>query len=68
MATAKTIPSDIDPAPDPEQTPPHVPASPQADGTPTASTQEGHIGAREDQVSDTTPPAGKIYKDEPKQG
>ena len=27
-----------------------------------------HIGATEDQVSDTTAPAGSAYKDEPKQG
>jgi hypothetical protein len=28
----------------------------------------GHIGAREDQVSDTQAPAGDAFKDEPKQG
>ena len=29
---------------------------------------DDHIGATEDQVSDTSPPAGEAYKDEPKQG
>jgi len=29
---------------------------------------DGHIGAREDQVSDTQAPAGDAFKDEPKQG
>jgi hypothetical protein len=29
---------------------------------------DGHIGAREDQVSDTQAPAGDAYQDEPKQG
>jgi hypothetical protein len=27
-----------------------------------------HLGARENQVSSTTPPAGSAYNDEPKQG
>lgn len=30
--------------------------------------EDGHIGATEDQVSDTTAPAGDAYKDEPRQG
>ena len=29
---------------------------------------DAHIGATEDQVSDTQAPAGEAYKDEPKQG
>ena len=29
---------------------------------------DGHIGAREDQVSDTQAPAGEAFDDEPKQG
>lgn len=29
---------------------------------------DGHIGAREDQMSDTRAPAGDAFKDEPKQG
>lgn len=29
---------------------------------------DGHLGATEDQVSDTAPPAGEAYNDEPKQG
>ena len=33
-----------------------------------ADPADGHIGATEDQVSDTTPPAGEAYNDEPKQG
>ena len=30
--------------------------------------ESGHIGATEDQVSDTTAPSGEEYKDEPRQG
>jgi hypothetical protein len=30
--------------------------------------EDAHIGAREDQVSDTQAPAGDAFKDEPKQG
>jgi hypothetical protein len=29
---------------------------------------DAHLGATEDQVSDTSAPAGDAYKDEPKQG
>jgi hypothetical protein len=29
---------------------------------------DAHIGATEDQVSETQPPSGEDYKDEPKQG
>ena len=29
---------------------------------------DGHIGAREDQMSDTQAPAGEAFEDEPKQG
>ena len=29
---------------------------------------DAHIGATEDQVSDTAPPSGNVFKDEPKQG
>jgi len=29
---------------------------------------DAHIGAREDQMSDTQAPAGEAFKDEPKQG
>ena len=35
-------------------------------GSPTPA--DGHIGAREDQVSNTQAPAGDAFKDEPKQG
>jgi hypothetical protein len=35
---------------------------------PTPDSGDDHIGATEDQVSDTSPPAGEAYKDEPKQG
>ena len=53
--------------------------SPQADGTPESlhkaekkgtKTDAGdeHLGARESQVSTTSPPAGQAYSDEPKQG
>ena len=31
-------------------------------------TEDAHIGATEDQVSDTAPPSGNVFKDEPKQG
>ena len=30
--------------------------------------EDAHIGATEDQVSDTTPPSGDAFKDEPRQG
>lgn len=30
--------------------------------------EDAHIGATEDQVSDTTAPAGDAFKDEPRQG
>jgi len=30
--------------------------------------QDAHIGAREDQVSDTPAPAGEAFEDEPRQG
>jgi hypothetical protein len=45
--------------------PPHP-----SDATPGAQPEsaDDHLGATEDQVSDTSPPAGDIYKDEPKQG
>jgi hypothetical protein len=33
-----------------------------------AGSGDGHIGATEDQMSDTQAPAGEGYKDEPKQG
>jgi hypothetical protein len=36
-------------------------------GTP-VSPEDAHIGATEDQVSDTAAPSGEAYKDEPKQG
>ena len=35
---------------------------------PPADLGDKHIGATEDQVSDTQAPAGEAYKDEPKQG
>jgi hypothetical protein len=33
-----------------------------------ADAGDGHLGATEDQMSDTQAPAGEAYKDEPKQG
>jgi hypothetical protein len=30
--------------------------------------EDGHIGATEDQVSDTPAPAGSVFEDEPRQG
>ena len=36
--------------------------------SPPADLGDKHIGATEDQVSDTQAPAGEDYKDEPKQG
>ena len=30
--------------------------------------EDAHIGATEDQVSDTSAPSGDLFKDEPKQG
>ncbi len=35
---------------------------------PPPESEDDHLGATEDQVSDTSPPAGEAYKDEPKQG
>ena len=45
-------------------TPP--PKSPAPQTAPDAG--DKHIGATEDQVSDTSPPAGEAFEDEPKQG
>jgi hypothetical protein len=42
------------------------PVEPHSDTEP--DPEEEHLGATEDQVSDTSPPAGEAYKDEPKQG
>lgn len=39
-------------------TPPRTPLTP----------ADAHIGATEDEVSDTTAPAGEAFKDEPRQG
>lgn len=42
-----------------------------ADDRPSHSQTKGgdeHLGAKENQVSDTTAPAGQAYQDEPKQG
>ena len=36
--------------------------------SPPAELGDQHIGATEDQVSDTQAPAGEEYKDEPRQG
>jgi hypothetical protein len=36
--------------------------------SPPADLGDKHIGATEDQVSDTQAPAGEEYKDEPRQG
>jgi hypothetical protein len=36
--------------------------------SPPAELGDEHIGATEDQVSDTQAPAGEEYKDEPRQG
>jgi hypothetical protein len=36
--------------------------------SPPADLGDEHIGATEDQVSDTQAPAGEDYKDEPRQG
>jgi hypothetical protein len=44
--------------PAPDETSPHDKLDP----------GDQHIGATEDQVSDTTPPAGDAFEDEPKQG
>jgi hypothetical protein len=35
---------------------------------PAADAGDDHLGATEDQVSDTSPPAGEAFEDEPKQG
>jgi len=36
--------------------------------SPQVNPEDAHIGATEDEVSDTSAPAGEEYKDEPKQG
>jgi hypothetical protein len=35
---------------------------------PATDAADDHLGATEDQVSDTSPPAGEAFADEPKQG
>jgi hypothetical protein len=47
---------------------PPVDSKPAQDPSPEPSPEEEHLGATEDQVSDTSAPAGEAYKDEPKQG
>ena len=47
---------------------PGKPAGEQNSGRQDQVAQDGHLGATEDQVSDTTPPAGSAFEDEPKQG
>ena len=42
------------------------PQSGQADGSP--EPEDGHLGATEEQVSETPAPAGEAFEDEPKQG
>lgn len=46
------------------------PKNDRADDRPSHQTDAGdeHLGARENQVSSTTAPAGSAYNDEPKQG
>ena len=41
---------------------------PKKEETITPDGGDAHIGATEDQMSDTQAPAGEAYKDEPKQG
>jgi hypothetical protein len=43
---------------------PPVDSEPEHDPSP----DEEHMGATEDQVSDTSAPAGEAFKDEPRQG
>ena len=44
--------------------------APQADkgSADTSSNEDGHLGATEEQVSETPAPAGDAFEDEPKQG
>ena len=58
----KTEPPDLPPV-DPESNKAPSPG-PGSDPSP----DEEHMGATEDQVSDTSAPAGEAFKDEPKQG
>ena len=65
MPTHRDTPQDTDSAQHGESvssTPPLKPASPQADGA------DEHLGATEEQVSETPAPAGDAFEDEPKQG
>ena len=43
-------------------------APPEKQTADTPSDPDEHIGATENQISDTPPPAGEAYDDEPKQG
>jgi hypothetical protein len=66
--------------PSPTPKPSQNPASPQADGNSEpihqvdkqsgnrSDSADEHIGATEDEVSETSAPAGPEYEDEPKQG
>lgn len=71
MTKPRNAISDIDPAPD-SQNPRHPTPQKQSDGAPEPLNKpdpdDEHIGATEDQVSDTSAPAGSGFKDEPKQG
>jgi hypothetical protein len=55
--------------PEPEIEQPTTPAKPEVgeDQGP-VDREDAHIGATENQVSDTTAPAGDAFKDEPRQG
>jgi hypothetical protein len=58
--------------PEPEIKPPTTPAKPevgeQSQHSAPLDREDAHIGATEDQVSDTTAPSGDAFKDEPRQG
>jgi hypothetical protein len=72
MPTPRDVTQDVDPTPEPEDSgradakPAARPKNPIAHTPPDPGDE--HLGATEDQVSDTTPPAGNAFKDEPKQG
>jgi hypothetical protein len=53
-------PPKIKPLPEPEHRRRRIPPFPKTD--------KEHEGATEDQVTDTTPPAGPAYEDDPRQG
>jgi hypothetical protein len=70
------MPNTLKPSPQADGTPEllHDPQRPKSDrvddrpSRPKPDAGDEHLGAKENQVSNTTAPAGQAYQDEPKQG